>query len=67
MTEFTLTYARTVVLKRTICADNCEEALRKANQLEAEGNLGTEEVIPKAGSWVDEIVDEGNIWEVEES
>ena len=79
MTQFLLTYARTVILKRYIEAEGEDEAWGFASDLETNCELGL--VHPKVtrtnskvalrqyqaepSSWVDAIVDDDTTWNVE--
>ena len=78
MPTFTLTYARVVVLKRTIEAQDRDDAERQAIALENSGKLGltTVEIKNENGTrdwlWdakpdsaIDDIQDEENVWEIE--
>ena len=78
MPTYTLTYARTVILKRRIEAQNYHDAERQAIALENDGELGltTVEIKNENGtrSWfwdakpdseIDDIQDEENVWEIE--
>jgi hypothetical protein len=78
MPTFTLTYARTIILKRTIEAQDRNDAERKAIALENDGKLGltTVEIKRENGTrdwlWdakpdseIDDIQDEEHVWEIE--
>jgi hypothetical protein len=78
MPTYTLTYARTVILKRRLEAQDYHDAERQAITLENDGELGltTVEIKNENGtiSWfwdakpeseIDDIQDEENVWEIE--
>jgi len=65
MHEYILTYARVVILKRSITADSRSAAEAEAMDLELAGKLGLETVIAKDGSEIDDIQDYDVIWNVE--
>ena len=62
--KFTLTYARAVILERTIDAPDEDTAPEKASKLELDGELGLRRVLPASGSRVVSISDYETIWEV---
>ena len=65
MPTYTLTYARTVILKTTIEADNLDDARKVAVELESAGKLGLSEFEAKEDSWVDDIQDDDTVWDIE--
>ncbi len=78
MPTFTLTYARVVILKRRIEAQDYHDAERQAIALENDSKLGLTTVEIKnedgARSWlwdakpdseIDDIQDEEHVWEIE--
>jgi len=78
MPIYTLTYARTVILKRRIEAQDYQDAERQAIAPENDGELGLTTVEiryengtrdwlwdAKLGSEIDDIQDEENVWEIE--
>ena len=69
--KFTLTFARTLIMKTIIEAENEDEAWEIAGEMENEGELGLdtddlEHWFPKDGCWIDEIVDDATVWEMEQ-
>ena len=78
MPIYTLTYARTVILKRRIEAQDYYDAERQAITLENDGKLGLTTVEiryengtrdwlwdAKPDSEIDDIQDEEHVWEIE--
>jgi hypothetical protein len=65
MPEYRLTYARCVLLTRTIKARSQRQAEEIAIQMERDGDLGLEDVEAKKGSEIEDIQDEDTVWEIE--
>ena len=63
--EYILRYARVVDLSRRIEANSHKEAEEIASELEANGELGIEMVVPKTDSDLEDITDDPSQWEVE--
>lgn len=65
MAKFELKYARIVILGREIEADNEDDAMDVAWELETKGELGIDDCEPVKGSWLKDISDYEEVWEVE--
>jgi hypothetical protein len=63
--EYILTYARVVIFKRYLMAEDRKHALTLALDLEHEDELGIDTITAKNGSVVDDTQDYDAIWEVE--
>lgn len=65
MNKYRLTYARCVIMETDIEADSYEEAGRIAWEMEYDGDLGLLDYVAKTDSWVRDVEDDENIWEIE--